>query len=401
MNTTADKLQGILDSKAAIKSAIEAKGVTVGDAALSQYASKIQAISTGMTEAEENDVNFYDYDGFRVASFTIAQAKALTAEQYAAILPPTHDGLTFQEWNWSLNDIQTYDRQYADIGANYITTDGKTHLSVRVDAGENLYLYFIKDNTITATLDWGDNSAQESISHNEKKNHVYANAGTYDVTISATGTGKWGFNGSYIFPMNVIKIHLGNFSSLPSGKPYCNVSVPNTAYCSVTYVGGTMLVIPRNVSLDSQNFVYQSYANICFPKKVNSYPSVRLLFYITGTRIVLPDTVQNNPILASTVNSCQYISILSLPNQQLDPSNTNGNFFNGNTNIEYIDIVQGWTPNKDLLLSGSTRWRQETLVKFFNKLGTTQNTITLTFGSTNLNKLTADQKRLRQTKVTL
>ena len=39
-----------------------------------------------------------------------------------------------------------------------------------------------------------------------------------------------------------------------------------------------------------------------------------------------------------------------------------------------------------------------TLVKFFNKLGTTTNTITLTFGSTNLNKLTADQKAIATNK---
>ena len=43
----ADKLQSILDSKAAIKSAIEAKGVTdVGDV-LSAYPDKIAEIETG------------------------------------------------------------------------------------------------------------------------------------------------------------------------------------------------------------------------------------------------------------------------------------------------------------------------------------------------------------------
>ena len=47
MGTTAQKLQAILNSKAAIKTAIENKGVNVGDATLAQYAGKIDSISQG------------------------------------------------------------------------------------------------------------------------------------------------------------------------------------------------------------------------------------------------------------------------------------------------------------------------------------------------------------------
>lgn len=41
------KLQDIANCKIAIKDAIEAKGVTVGSAALSEYANKISQIETG------------------------------------------------------------------------------------------------------------------------------------------------------------------------------------------------------------------------------------------------------------------------------------------------------------------------------------------------------------------
>lgn len=47
MATIAENLQTIIDSKAAIKDAIEAKGVAVGDAPLTQYASKIGEIEKG------------------------------------------------------------------------------------------------------------------------------------------------------------------------------------------------------------------------------------------------------------------------------------------------------------------------------------------------------------------
>lgn len=47
MGTTADKLNKLSQTKTAIKAAIEAKGVTVGDATFAEYPSKISAISGG------------------------------------------------------------------------------------------------------------------------------------------------------------------------------------------------------------------------------------------------------------------------------------------------------------------------------------------------------------------
>ena len=47
MGTTVDKLNKLAQTKAAIKAAIEAKGVTVGDAVFGDYPTKISAISGG------------------------------------------------------------------------------------------------------------------------------------------------------------------------------------------------------------------------------------------------------------------------------------------------------------------------------------------------------------------
>lgn len=54
MGTTADKLNKLFQTKAAIKAAIEAKGVTVGDATFAEYPSKISAISGGGTPELES-----------------------------------------------------------------------------------------------------------------------------------------------------------------------------------------------------------------------------------------------------------------------------------------------------------------------------------------------------------
>lgn len=47
MGTTIDKINKLSQTKAAIKAAIELKGVTVGNAKFADYPSKIQAISGG------------------------------------------------------------------------------------------------------------------------------------------------------------------------------------------------------------------------------------------------------------------------------------------------------------------------------------------------------------------
>ena len=65
-----------------------------------EMAVAIRAIQTGsggapVVSAGQKDVNFYDYDGTIVASYSLSEAQSLTA------LPngPTHDGLVFQGWN--------------------------------------------------------------------------------------------------------------------------------------------------------------------------------------------------------------------------------------------------------------------------------------------------------------
>jgi len=67
------------------------------------FVSEIQSISTGATEVAEKDVNFIDYDGTILYSYTAQEAQALEA------LPanPTHAGLTAQGWNWTLAQIKT------------------------------------------------------------------------------------------------------------------------------------------------------------------------------------------------------------------------------------------------------------------------------------------------------
>lgn len=130
-----------------------------------------------------SDVNFYDYDGTLVAGYSISEANALTALP----VPPAHDGLEFQEWNWSLEEVQSL-THIADIGANYITTDGATHLHLNITAESQLDVYIsIKiESQGGATINWGDGTIETPTEYGISKRfgHHYAKTGKYIVKIS-------------------------------------------------------------------------------------------------------------------------------------------------------------------------------------------------------------------------
>jgi hypothetical protein len=86
----------------------------------------VEGTHSGGSAPIAKDVNFYDYNGALVAGYTIAEAQALGALPTA----PDHSGntipLTFQEWNYTLAQVNLLTLKQ-DVGAVYVPTDGKTH----------------------------------------------------------------------------------------------------------------------------------------------------------------------------------------------------------------------------------------------------------------------------------
>jgi hypothetical protein len=121
-----------------------------------------------------------------------------------------------------------------------------------------------------------------------------------------------------------------------------------------------------------------------------------LATYSNYTRLVVPDT-SSNEIANNAVSDMRYVEVISIPDKPFTTL-ANGKFFNNNSNMVELDVVQGYIPTQSMVFSSSNMWTAETMVKLFNKLGTTNNSITLTFGSTNLDKLTADQKAIATNK---
>ena len=128
----------------------------------------------------EKDVNFYDYDGTLLYSYTAQEFLALTE------LPamPTHTGLTIH-WNWSLSDAKTYVTDYGklDIGIYaYITNVCKITLDIPKD---NFSFYVNVDSytTGTPTIDWGDGTS-DTVTASSSTPHTYATNGIYTITLT-------------------------------------------------------------------------------------------------------------------------------------------------------------------------------------------------------------------------
>lgn len=153
-------------------------GVTAHDASGAKITGTLDT-----TPPEESDINFWDYEGTLLYSWTFAELATKTE------LPPlpSHEGLICQGWNWTLQDIKDAGREL-DIGALYITDDGKTRLYVDVDTEtwDDFVLNYWQSNINATTVDWGDGTTPETKNASSwiEHRHVYAASGSYVITMS-------------------------------------------------------------------------------------------------------------------------------------------------------------------------------------------------------------------------
>ena len=134
------------------------------------------------------DINFYDYDGVLLESWTLAELQTKTA------LPdyPTHAGLISQGWNWTLEALKATNRRM-NVGATYVTDDGSTRLYITIDVlgRTTMPLYFSQTVANDVVIDWGDGSATETVEGTGAVNtsHTYTSVGDFVIKLkSTTGT---------------------------------------------------------------------------------------------------------------------------------------------------------------------------------------------------------------------
>ena len=145
-------------------------------------------------QPKELDINFWDYDGTLLYSWTLEE---LAAKMELPPLP-SHDGLICQGWNWTLAGIKA-EGHAVDVGAMYITDDGKTRIYIHLEEGRISPMLGCCPNG-TVTVDWGDGTTPDTLTGTSTTavkwtpNHAYAAPGDYVITLTVDGA--FGFYGA-------------------------------------------------------------------------------------------------------------------------------------------------------------------------------------------------------------
>ncbi len=264
-----------------VASAIREKGGTSDPLVYPDgFVTAIGNIQTGgsTTPGAPGDITFYDYDGTIVTSWTLEELATKTA------LPdyPSHEGLICQGWNWSLADLKTTNRKM-NVGAMYITDDGKTRIYIRLEEGRTSPMLGVCPNG-TVTVDWGDGTTPDTLTGTSTTtvkwtpNHAYAAPGDYVIKLTVNGT--MGLNGDFedesysailryssgsdnrnsVYQNNVQKIELGNGIT----------GIGNQAFRGCRSLAS--ITIPSSVtSIEISAFYYcYSLASITIPDGVTS-----------------------------------------------------------------------------------------------------------------------------------
>lgn len=277
----------IQEAKADIASAIENKGVTVPSSTkIDGMAALINKIDEHRKdEAVENDVIFIDFDGTILYSYSAAEFALLTEMPANKV---HEENLTAQGWNWTLSDAKSYVATHGGlvIGQTCITTDGKTHMWIRLDEEYHTPYVGVSPQG-TVTINWGDGYEESTLTGTSVSTMKYALApythgGDYHITITLTsgttykirGEGIYGCalccgqqsNGTFnrVYNQTIYKLRIGNNCTFGANAlVYCmnleTLNIPTGTFVDKSYFFNyttrlRAIVLPMNMDALSGNY---------------------------------------------------------------------------------------------------------------------------------------------------
>lgn len=263
-----------------IANAIREKKGTTEKINPQNFSDEIRGIESGIAPCEWNDVNFYDYEGTILYSYTWDEF----VEKNEMPPLPTHrekEGLICQEWNYTLEEILEQGGR-CDVGAIYGTISGATEVFVDVETLQQTLRFQCKQTVAnTITVNWGDGIINTiSQTGNIEINHAYTK-GSYTAKIYVSEGYKLenlGFKNNV--GVGIKKIFVGN-----------NVILAGNACLQFTHIQA--LSLPKDVVISSQltqNVYLLNHINI--PKNANTTGGY-WFFSASIKSFSLPNTVIN------------------------------------------------------------------------------------------------------------
>lgn len=322
-----DKLTSERQNVDGALAALAEKGVEVPEgstaAALPELIGNIQI---GSPVVEKKDISFYDYDGTLLYSYTVEEANALTA------LPagPTHEGLVFDGWNWSLEDVKSLTRPM-DIGAMFATDDGTTRIYLHLEKGHTDITFNICVNG-TVTVNWGDGTAYDTLTGTDltvnqwTPVHNYTFPGDYIIKLTINGEAQLEESFSKLkskqLRNSISKIEIGTniiigYDAFYFCSSLLNVTIPS----SITSLGEyafdcchslLSVTIPSGVETLEEGTFYEclSILNITIPKSVTYLSSDVFELCASLQSITLPDSITR---IGGDFGKCSSLSNIIIP----------------------------------------------------------------------------------------
>ena len=313
----------------------------------------------GTTPAPKKQINFIDYDGTILYSYTSTEINAMTSE---SDLPanPSHTGLTAQGWNWTLAQIKAQLTSVPNgdvwVGQMYVTTSGKTEIDVTfADAARLNPILTIAVNG-TVSVDWGDNTTADTVTGTSLTTrlevpHTYASTGDYTIKISVTN-GNFTFYGSNSYTLlrknttsNENRVYSNNIKRIRLGSGITSIGNSAFYYCYSL----ASITIPSNVTSINGNAFYNCYSlsSITIPSNVTSIGDSAFSGCYSLASITIPSNVTS--IGSSAFSNCYSIVSITIPS---NVSSISGSAFSGCYSIDSITIPSNVTSIGNSAFSG-------------------------------------------------
>lgn len=292
----------------------------------------------GDAAVSPKDINFYDYDGTCVAAWSLAELAGKTA------LPdyPAHEGLTCQGWNWTLADLKAENAKM-NVGAMYITTDGKTRIYITLQEGRTSPMLGVCPNG-TVTVGWGDGTTPDTLTGTSlttvkwTPTHSYAAPGDYVITLTVSGEMSiaGGTNSSNllryssamddrngVYLTSIQKIHVGANVRIYGGAfagcyGLAGVTLPSTISTIASYafqycVRLPFVTLPSGISKIGENSCNSCSAliGIAIPNGVTAIEPTAFQSCYNLTAITIPNGLER--IWDTAFQNCNAIASVSVP----------------------------------------------------------------------------------------
>lgn len=223
---------------------------------------------------EFKDVNFYDYEGTILHSYTWDE---FVEKNEMPPLPTHHKGLICQEWNYTLEEVLEQGGR-CDVGAIYIPKDGNTHIIINTFHNDFEISLHIRS-TKSTVIDWGDGNVENVEDTNYiVLTHIYKIKGEYDIIAKGECYFSRDTNNSAISPNVIVtKFYAGNNlntfgSGMLSGcKNLTGITLTKKSK-NAHFIADTISLqhvnIPKGSNFEYIAYRYTYFETISFPNKI-------------------------------------------------------------------------------------------------------------------------------------